>query len=260
MDNKEDWEELERWNESRLETQKEKFGIEYNKYNNLNTKKQREKIDKVVKGLNITGKTLKIFAILIFTIAIFLVLLTVYINLSNLKERTDVSIVETIENMYNVKIKLTSQDIDEKENGVYKFELVENNEIKFTAIKNFGNLTEDFLNRSHKYYFDKWDSPNKEYFIVEENITDGILNYDTHLIINNYEDIEKNVNIINEFVDFCGTKFYPSWQIYLKKENSRIYPYDHSGMSQEDALQNAKELYKKFVTKYYFIRHINKGG
>lgn len=210
MDNKEDWEELERWNESRIESQKEKFGIEYNKYNNLNTKEQRKKIDKVVKGLNITGKTLKIFAIIIFTMAIFLVIFNVSINLFNLKERTDVSVVETIENMYNVKIKLTSQDIDEKENGVYKFELVENNEIKFTAIKNFGNLTEDFLNRSHKYYFDKWDSPNKEYFIVEENITDGMLDYDTYLVINNYEDIEKNVNIINEFVDFCGTKFYPS--------------------------------------------------
>lgn len=43
MDNKEDWEELERWNESRIESQKEKFGIEYDKYNNLNTKEQRKK-------------------------------------------------------------------------------------------------------------------------------------------------------------------------------------------------------------------------
>ena len=48
MDNKKDWEELERWNESRIETQRERFGIEYNKYNSLNTKWQREKIDKVV--------------------------------------------------------------------------------------------------------------------------------------------------------------------------------------------------------------------
>ena len=105
--------------------------------------------------------------------------------------------------MYNIKIKLISQEIDEKGNGIYKFEL-------------------------------------------EENITNGILDYDTHLIINNYEDIEKNVNIINEFVDFCGAKFYPSWQIYLKKENSKIYPYDYSGMSKEDAMNNAKELYNKY--------------
>lgn len=244
MGNKEDWEELERWNENRIESQKEKFGIEYNKYNNLDTKKQRKKIDKVVKCLNITGKTLKIFAIIIFTIAVFLVLLNVYVNLSNFKERTNVSVIDTIENMYNVKIKLISKNVDEKENGTYKFELEENNEIKFTAIKNFGNLTEDFLDRVHKYYFDKWDSPNKEYFIVAENITDGILDYDTHLVINSYEDIEKNVNIINEFVDFCGVKFYPSWQIYLKKGNSRIYPYNHSEMSKEDAIQNAKDLYK----------------
>ena len=243
MDNKDDWKELERWNESRTETQKEKFGIEHN---SLDTKEQRKKIDKVVKCLNIIGKTLKVFAIIIFTMAIFLVILNVSINLYNLKERTNVSVVETIENMYNIKIKIISQDIDEKENGIYKFELEENNEVQFTAIKNFGSLTEDFLDKSHKYYFDKWDSPNKEYFIVEENTIDEILNYDTHLTINNYEDVEKTVNIINEFVDFCGTKFYPSWQIYLKKENSRIYPYDHSGMSKEDAMNNAKELYNKY--------------
>ena len=242
MNNKKDWEELEKWNESRIEMQKEKYGI---KYSNFNTNEERKKVDKVVKYLNVTGKTLKIFAIIIFIIAIFLVLLNVYVNFSNFKERTNVSVIETIENMYNVKIKVISKNVDEKENGTYKFELEENNEIKFTAIKNFGNLTEDFLDNYHKYLFNKWSSPNKKYFIVEENTIDEILDYDTHLIINNYDEIEKNVNIINEFVDFCGVKFYPSWQIYLKKENSRIYPYDHSGMSQEDALQNAKELYKK---------------
>ena len=81
---------------------------------------------------------------------------------------------------------------------------------------------------------------------LEENITDGILNYDTHLIVNNYDDVEKAVNIINEFVDFCGTKFYPSWQLYLQKDDRRIYPYDHSGMSKEDAMSNAKDLYNKY--------------
>ena len=118
MYNKEDCEELERWNENRIESQKEKFGIEYNKYNNLDTKKKRKKIDKVVKCLNITGKTLKIFAIIIFTIAIFLVLLNVYVNLSNFKERTNVSVIDTIEKMYNVKIKVISKNVDERENGI----------------------------------------------------------------------------------------------------------------------------------------------
>lgn len=243
MDNKKDWEELEKWDEQRKLEQKEKFKIDFSE---LNQKREYKGVKALVKAMNITGKTLKVFAIIIFTIAIFIVLLNVYVNFHNIKERTNVTVVGTIENMYNIKIKIISQDIDEKENGIYKFELEENNEIKFTAIKNFGNLTEDFLDNYHKYYFDKWESPNKEYFIVEENINNEILDYDTHLLINNYGDIEKNVNIINEFVDFCGTKFYPSWQIYLKKGNSRIYPYDHSGMSKEDAMNNAKELFNKY--------------
>ena len=239
MDNKKDWEELEKWNEM----QKEKLGITYN---NLTSKEQVRKVNTIVKGLNITGKTLKILAIMIFTITIFLIALMAYIHFHNLKEATNVSVVQSIENMYNVQIKMISQDIDENENGIYKFELETNKEIKFTAIKNFGSLTEDFLDNCHKYHFNKWESPNKDCFIVEETIKDDILNYDTHLIINNYDDIEKNVNIINEFVDFCGTEFYPSWQIYLKKQNTRIIPYDHSGMSKEDAMINAKKLYNEY--------------
>lgn len=243
MDNKKDWEELEKWDEQRKLEQKEKFKIDFSE---LNQKREYKGVKALVKAMSITGKTLKIFAIIIFTIAIFFILLNLYVNFTNIKERTNVSVVETLENMYNIEVKIISQNIDEKENGTYKLQLKENDEIKFTAIKNFGSLTEDFLDNYHKYYFDKWESPNKEYFIVEENINNEILDYDTHLLINNYGDIEKNVNIINEFVDFCGTKFYPSWQIYLKKGNSRIYPYDHSGMSKEDAMNNAKELFNKY--------------
>ena len=47
MDNKKDWEELEKWNEM----QKEKLGITYN---HLNSKEQIRKVNTIVKGLNIT--------------------------------------------------------------------------------------------------------------------------------------------------------------------------------------------------------------
>lgn len=92
--------------------------------------------------------------------------------------------------MYNIKLKIISQDIDEKENGTYKFEFEENNEIKFTAIKKLDNLIQDFFDNYHKYYFDKWESTNKEKFI-QKNISNEILDYTIYLVINSYEDIEK---------------------------------------------------------------------
>lgn len=243
MGNKEDWEELERWNENRIQQEREKYKIDYNK---INLKKENEKVEHLVKGLNITGKTFKIFAIIIFIIGTLSVLLMLYSNFHNIKEQTNVTVVGTIDNMYNVKIKVISQDIDEKGNGVYKFELKDNSEIKFTAIKKFGKLEEDFLDNSHKYYFNKWNSEYKKYFEVNTSITDEILDYDTHIEIEKYEDVEKSINIISEFAEFCGTKFYYSWDIYLEKDNKRIYPYFKSGMSKEETIEKAQEQYREY--------------
>ena len=243
MGNKEDWETLEKWNENRIQQEKEKYKIDYNK---INVKKENKKVDNLVNSLNITGKTFKIFAIIVFIIGILSVLLMLYINFHNIKKNTDFSIIESIENMYNIKTKIISQNNNEKGNGIYRLELKDNSEIKFTAIQAHKKGKEDFLDNCHKYYFDKWNSPNKKYFIINENIEDEILNYATYIEINSYEDLEKSTNMIIEFSEFCESKFYPSWDIYLKKDDKRIYPYTQTGLSKEDVINRAKEQYKEY--------------
>ena len=72
MDNKNDWEELEKWEAERIEKQKEKYGAYYNE------KFTKSKgVDNLVKGLNIVGVMFKIIkyvliAIIIFAIFLFL--------------------------------------------------------------------------------------------------------------------------------------------------------------------------------------------
>lgn len=73
-----------------------------------------------------------------------------------------------------------------------------------------------------------------------------MLEYDTLIEINSFEDVEKSAEIINEFADFCGQMFYPAWQIYLVKNNKRIYPYNQYNMTHEETINRAKEVYKNY--------------
>lgn len=243
MDNKNDWEELEKWNANRIQTEKEKFGIDYEK---LNANVKTKNVDRFVKGLKITGNISKVFAFILFAIVTFIIIIVLDLIFSNMKSKTNVDVVKTIENMYQTKVNIISKNIDEKENGTYKLEVKQNNEIQFNAIRKYGSLTEDYSDNCHKYYFNKWDNTKKRNFIINENITGEILDFDTYIEIHNYNELEEGMKLINEFVDFCGEEFSPNWRIYLKKGDYSIYPYQQSGMSKEDATNKAKELYNKF--------------
>lgn len=244
MDNKNDWEELEKWEQNRIENDKSKYGVEYKK---IERKSQNKKIDSLVRKLKIIENFAKVITIIISCVGFLALLIYTYFQFANLKERTDVEVKKTIENNYNVKIKIISKDVDEKENGTYRLELRDNTEIKFTAIKNYGSLTEDYLDNCQKYYFDKWISLSKQQFIINENINNGILEFETYIEINTSAELEKGMNAINEFVDYCGKNFCASWNIYLKKGEHRIYPYQQSEMTAEEATNNAKELYKEYT-------------
>ena len=141
MGNKEDWEELEKWEESRKQEQKEKFRLDFSE---IQKNKEHKGVNTVVKGMKIAGKTIKIGGIITAIIVIAIVILIFDLIISNINSKTNVNPEKTIESMYNTKIDLVNKDIDEKENGRYTFKMSDNNEIQFTAIKKFGNLSEDY--------------------------------------------------------------------------------------------------------------------
>lgn len=244
MGNKEDWEELEKWEESRKQEQKEKFRLDFSE---IQKNKEHKGVNTVVKGMKIAGKTIKIGGIITAIIIIAIVILIFDLIISNINSKTNVNPEKTIESMYNTKIDLVNKDIDEKENGRYTFKMSDNNEIQFTAIRRFGNLSEDYMDNCHKYYFDKWENESKSNFVVNENRTGDILEYDTYIKINTYEDLDKAMKNINDFVSYCGKNFSASWRIYLKKGDYIIYPYQQDGITKEEASKNAKEIFKNIV-------------
>ena len=77
MDNKNDWDELEKWNTQRIINEKEK-----SKFYNEEFRKNK-KIEKITKGLNITGIVLRIIGHIIVLIGIIIGLGFLYARISS---------------------------------------------------------------------------------------------------------------------------------------------------------------------------------
>ncbi len=239
MDNKNDWKELEQWNEQREEEQKNKFG-KYPEEFQIN-----KKIDKVTKGMDITLKIIR--GIFFAIIAIALLIYVLYVV--GLKANSDP--VGKIEDLYKVQAKVISKNVDKNGAGTYKLELKDNEDIKFTIIKRGTSLNDDFSDNCQKYYFNLWDSSKKELFTENETYNGELLNYETYIEIDNGEELKEGIDAINDFVEFCGNQnFYQTWNIYLNVKGKRIYPYMQSGVSREETFNQALE-------KFYEITNTN---
>ena len=64
------------------------------------------------------------------------------------------------------------------------------------------------------------------------------------------EELKAGVDAINNLVEFCGNEnFYPTWNIYLYYEGHRIYPYEQSNVSNEEALNKSLEKFHSFTNE-----------
>ncbi len=220
MENKSDWEEIEKWASDKKQKDIEKFGLDTDK---IDIEKQNKKMRTVAKVSNSAEKVGKFLVILSISLFIFIVTTVLYSNVVNFKESHDVS-VESIMEQYNRKMKIISKEVDEKENGKYVFELKENKDIHFIAIKRYGHLKEDYVYRLQKYLFDNWESPSKESFYSEEKLDeDGILYYTMYIEINGYDDIDNAMSKVNEFLIYCDDWIRPEFSIRLKENEKSIW-------------------------------------
>lgn len=242
MSNKNDWEELEKWNAQRIDNEKEKTGFYFEEF------KRNKKIDVASR---FTELILKIVAFVVVIILLFILVEFLRIQFSNLRAKYTIDVVPTIQNMYGISINVISKNIDRNKDGTYKLQAKNNKEIIFTATKNGVSLNEDFLDRYHKYYFNKWDSSSKEKFSVKQNIDNEILEYKTYIEIDSSEEIEDAVNAIFEFESFCNEKYFRMWNIYIAKDDKVIYLYQGGTISKEEEINHAKEMYNRYFGAEY---------
>ena len=109
MENKEDWKELEKWNEQHKQKLKEQYkGVDIMKLSEEN-KESKKKIKKANKVLGKVGKVIAVFYI-IFIVLLIIIGTTVYINkLKEIRNRVDVDVVKTLKETHNANFVIKSK-------------------------------------------------------------------------------------------------------------------------------------------------------
>lgn len=241
MDDK-DLENLKRWEFEQKQNDIAKYGIDLSK---INIDKSHKKIIRLSAILKRLGYLLKKITFLLFFVVGIIILFNIYMNYKDLEARFNINIKEELQGQYNIKIKFI-EIIPDGNNGNGKYYIQSKTEpkIKFTAIKKNGRLTQDYSERMLKYYFDLWNSTSKRYFTVDESINNDILSY--YVYIDNFNNIEDAASKLIEFAKFCGDDFKGYWNIYIKVNDARIFPYSDSITTHEQAMENAKRLYNSY--------------
>lgn len=258
MDNKDEWKELEQWEENRKIENKEKFGLDFNK---INIKKKEKHMNIFAKVLNTIGRTGIVVFTLISLLLAFSVFMIINVNFSNIKTRANID-VEFVLDKYHIKAKIIEKEIDQHENGKYIFELRNNKEIKFVAIKKWGALSEDFEANYQKYIFDSWDADIKTNFKIKENIDEnGLLNYENFIVIENEEELSKATEYLIAFLEYSekwnkenkiveiqwkkAGQFIVPIKVYIEMQEKIIYPYNTMYQTADEIRNEVQRRYKQ---------------
>lgn len=250
MENKEDWEEIEKWAEKDKQEFVEKFGVDFDQIDIEKQSKKMNIFSKIIKGISKS-----VIYILLAIIILFLVFLTVY-AFNEMDNSTIANVERRLEKEWAIRLKEISRDTDEKGNGTYTFTLKKNKNVIFTAIKDGKHLSNDFYAQCHKYFFDTWDSKNKKAFIVEEHFENNLLYFETDIEIEKYDEIDDAVNKAWALIE-RGEKYLSySWNISIKKDDFKIPVYQRLPMTKEEAIVAVKKDYLIYLKNNSLIENI----
>jgi len=242
MSNESDWKELEKWAKEKKEAEVEKVGFDINQINGSSNNKAIKGINILTKGMSITYRII-ITAMIVFFI---LALLYVYFWAKPSFERLDVDIEGAISGMHQIELITVSKNTDKKGNGTYIFSVKGHEDIQFNATKRYGEMKENYDSVCLKYCFDRWNSDQKNRFVLVERIENEMNFYDLYIEIKDENEIEYAVKSMYDFILSTSGMFSPSWSFYIKCGESRIYPFYKTNMGLEDAIEEAKIRYKNF--------------
>ena len=66
-----------------------------------------------------------------------------------------------------------------------------------------------------------------------------------------FNNIDSATKKILSFTNFCGNEFKPYWNVYILKNNERIYPFDNFNESEDEVLKTTREEYNNLLKRYY---------
>lgn len=262
MGNKEDWEEIEKWDRER----KEKNKLEY-KLDLSNMDKEENKVKKFAKAQNVIIKMLIGGGIIILIRGLFILIPILTMILANMKSSFFIDVKKDIETSNFCKIRLISKDVVKtygykNENGTYYFELAKCPDVKFTAIKDGGTDYYDYKENLQRYLFDNWTSSEKSIFKIEEYTeSNGLLYYRNYIEIENSDELMQATESIIHFMEYAEQwneenkvinnyiqkkdEFFvaPLGMTFIKINDEIISPYSETYMTVDEIKESAKRQY-----------------
>lgn len=115
----------------------------------------------------------------------------------------------------------------------------------------------DFDDRIYKYFWEKWENPNKNNFIVSEKYEDykynlfskkdWILKYETYIEVNNYAEMLDAVETIIKFKETMGHYSSIIVHSYIKIGDYTILPNNASSQTNDEIRKSAKIQYNEIM-------------
>lgn len=243
MENKEDWKELEKWNEQHEQKLKEQYkGVDIMKLSEEN-KESKKKIKKANKVLGKVGKVIAVFYI-IFIVLLIIIGTTVYINkLKEIRNKVDIDVVKTLKETHNANFVIKSKKLDDKGNGTLHLSTKGKIKIKFDVVKKFGNMDYNYDDESLRYFYEKWNSDSKNIFEVEEYTNDnGLKKYVVYTKADSIEKIDNAINAYMELKEFAGNYYEEFWPVELRdgEYKNKLIP-----ISGDVTLERVKNMAKR---------------
>lgn len=218
-----------------------------------------ENLDNLIKmnrNMKKTGKIIKIIAIVAFIVIIFnSIISTSQIKYSRIRKNL-------MKTSCNNDIEEISSGTDIFGNGfyIYKLEDISNIEIHSFFHKSKNIFIEDSSDRIYKYFWEKWGDSSKSNFIVKEKYEDykykliskkdWILNYETYIEVNNYEEMLEAVEDIIRFKSSMGNYSSIIISSYIKIGNQTILPNNVSPQTNDEIRESAKKQYEEIMKNY----------
>ena len=239
---KKDLEELENWKKQKM-NYVETYGVDI-----FNEKKKKKSTKVLEKLFNFLYKIAKAILIILIFVIIIVTITGLVLYYQYIDSKLHVDPVETVSNMYNKHVEIIEKNVDEDRNGDYILTTKENSNIRFNAHVEWRSLAEDYADRCHKYYYEKWENKNKGMLkTIEEIGKNNILKYEQYIEIENHEQLENAVNLIYDLKVSAGENFAPDWNIYIIAENQKMYLFNSANYSREETLKRMQEMYNRVL-------------
>lgn len=213
----------------------------------------------------VTHKITKVFAIIAAIIGILAITVVCFFVIAQWKylgSRVNPDVIAELEDTYQEKFKIISQEINEKEE-IYTMSPKSNKKIVFTAYKNNANTRNDYEDQSKKYFIENTlpkELRNKLKIQEEyDNMVSGkatkatFLNYEIFIELNGFDEIEEAAKTMREISRLAlkdnkriSMYTFPGSFIKIGEYRSNTV-YIDTGKSEEEAIKEEKYNYIKWL-------------